>query len=99
MRTALLLILASLVPSGLLCDSGRPAGKWQTLFGGKDVSQWRGFRRTRFPAHIWSVEGGALKRKKASNDLRQDLATRRTFSDFELEFEWKISAGGNSGVK
>ena len=27
-----------------------------------------------------------------------DLVTRETFGDFELEFDWRVSPGGNSGV-
>src|SRR5688500_69580 len=99
MQTALLLIFAALTPISIPRDSARPAGEWRALFDGSDVSEWRGFRLTRFPWHIWTVDGGALKRKKTSNDTRQDLATKRTFSEFELEFEWRISPGGNSGVK
>jgi hypothetical protein len=29
----------------------------------------------------------------------EDLFTKETFRDFEFEFDWKISPGGNSGVK
>lgn len=28
----------------------------------------------------------------------EDLVTNQDFADFELEFEWKIGKGGNSGV-
>ncbi len=83
----------------LPADSAPRAGAWRTLFGDKDVSEWRGFRRSAFPWNVWTVEGGALKRKRTSSDTRQDLATKDTFSEFELEFEWKISPGGNSGIK
>ena len=27
-----------------------------------------------------------------------DLATKESFKDFDLELEWKVSPGGNSGV-
>ena len=72
---------------------------WRDLFDGRDVSEWRAFRRDSFPSHIWTVEDGALKRKGTPGAERQDLTTRRAFSEFELEFEWKISPGGNSGIK
>ena len=29
----------------------------------------------------------------------EDLFARDTYSDFELDFDWKISPGGNSGIK
>ena len=31
--------------------------------------------------------------------IREDLFTTRTFRDFELVFDWRISPAGNSGVK
>ena len=43
----------------------------------------------------WNFENGELTlRKKGAGDI----ATKKAYSDFELEFEWKISKGGNSGI-
>jgi hypothetical protein len=56
----------------------------------------------RFPSDVWVVEGGELRRmplREGSDDTRFDLCTKREFANFELEFEWKIARGGNSGVK
>lgn len=44
------------------------------------------------------IEDGCLK-SKAKPGLREDLFTNGTYGDFELSFEWKISPGGNSGLK
>ena len=43
----------------------------------------------------WVVEDGELH---AVPGAGVDLITRETFGDFELEFEWRVSPGGNSGV-
>ena len=82
------------VSNALKADRG-----WMILFDGKTTRGWRGFRRRVFPRDIWRIEDGALHRIKATNDSKRDIITTRQFRDFELELEWKISAGGNSGVK
>jgi hypothetical protein len=44
----------------------------------------------------WTITDGVIRR----GGLRPgDIVTTGSYKDFELEFEWKISAGGNSGVK
>ena len=70
-----------------------------TLFDGKDTSAWRGYKQEAFPAKGWIVSDGILSTdpKVASAD-RVDIMTREKFKDFDLELEWRISPGGNSGV-
>ena len=55
------------------------------------------------PAHGWVIEDGCLK-NKGSGGPRQgagggDLVTIEKFDDFDFKFDWRISPGGNSGVK
>ena len=69
-------------------------GAWVTLFDGADTSAWRGYKSESFPAKGWSVRDGALVCEKGGGDL----ITRAQFGDFELEFDWKVSAKANSGV-
>jgi hypothetical protein len=71
---------------------------WVALFDGSDLNQWRGFRRDDVPAS-WRVENGTLAFTPLEDRAqRGDLITREQFSDFELELEWRISPGGNSGI-
>jgi len=79
-------------PQNVLTESERRDG-WQLLFDGKSTQGWRGFRQKKMPAG-WSVEDGALARIGEAGDI----VTEAEFGDFELALEWKISAGGNSGV-
>ena len=67
--------------------------EWRTLFDGRSVNQWRGFKRDRVPAG-WQVADGALIRVGRGGDL----ITRDTFADFELALEWRVAEGGNSGI-
>jgi hypothetical protein len=70
------------------------AAEWQTLFDGKDFSAWKIYGKPDDAPISWAVENGALAWRKGCGNL----ATKETFRDFELELEWKISPGGNSGV-
>ncbi len=81
---------------------------WRLLFDGRTFAGWRGIGAAGIPAKHWIIEEGAV-RKVAAKDVRVladgqpaaggDLITAETFQDFELAFEWKISPGGNSGIK
>jgi hypothetical protein len=83
-------LLALPVPSGA-------AGSWKTLFDGHSTDAWRGYGRDAFPSGVWKVEGGELKTVPGAKDP-VDIITKDTYKDFELELEWKISPGGNSGI-
>jgi len=84
------------------------AAGWTLLFDGRTFNGWRGLGREGIPEGHWVIEEGAIK-KIASKDVpRQadgqpleggDLMTIETFENFELFLEWKISSGGNSGIK
>jgi hypothetical protein len=93
--------------SNLLSEQERSNG-WRLLFDGETFDGWRGLGRTTVPQGHWIVEDGTI-RKVASGDVPTqpdgqpleggDLMTIETFADFELSWEWKMSEGGNSGVK
>jgi len=78
--------------SNTLTSSEQTAG-WRLLFDGSTTSGWRGFRQPGVPAG-WQVVDGALTRVAAGGDL---ITTDR-FANFELDLEWQIAPGGNSGI-
>ena len=81
-----------------LSNGEREAG-WMLLFNGKDMEQWRVFQNK--PGNTWSVKDGTLYCKGSTtdkSDLRADIITKDQFENFELEIDWKISKGGNSGL-
>ncbi len=67
--------------------------KWHTLFDGKMLDTFRGWRSEGMPEG-WHVVDGTLAKE---GDV-DDLVTKDQFGNFELELEWKIGKGGNSGV-
>jgi hypothetical protein len=70
-----------------------PPGEWRTLFDGTSLDAWRGYGSDRLPEG-WKVVEGALTRVASAGDL----ITRDVFGDFELEVEWIVAEGGNSGI-
>ena len=81
---------------------------WRPLFDGSSFAGWRGLGRDSVPTGHWVIEAGTI-RKVASDTVPTaadgqplaggDLMTAETFTDFELSLEWKVSRGGNSGIK
>lgn len=67
---------------------------WKPLFDGKTLAGWESATGGK-PGEGWRVADGCLHRAAKSGDLLSE----KEYRDFELEFEWRISAAGNSGVK
>jgi hypothetical protein len=71
-------------------------GKWTSLFNGKDTTGWvKAKPGSNQPDAPWKVEDGALTNGR---DGGMDLATAEQFTNYELEVEYKVPEGGNSGI-
>jgi hypothetical protein len=86
--------LVALLASTLIASA---APKWTVLFDGKNADLWRGYHRDGFPSDCWVIENGTL-RTLPNKPGPVDLITKETYGDFELELEWKVTPGANSGV-
>jgi hypothetical protein len=78
------------------------ADAWISIFDGKSLDGWRGYNKTDVPAR-WVVEDGAIKFNGSGGGEAQegdggDLIYAQKLKNFELEFEWKVAKGSNSGV-
>lgn len=74
-------------------------GRWQNLFDGKTLAGWHIYKKAGQPvseADKWTVENGAIH--YAGGRGGGDLLTDKEYGNFELELEWKIAEGGNSGI-
>ena len=72
---------------------------WVSLFDGTTPAGWQEVTGKAFPTAAWTIEDRCLRAIAVKQGGFQDIRTVRTFREFELEFEWKIEPGGNSGVK
>lgn len=69
-----------------LSASGAELAGGTSLFNGKDLSGWKG--------EGYVVEDGAIVTTPAG----RNLVTEQTFSNYVLDFEFKLPPGGNSGL-
>ena len=80
-----------------------PVGEWRLLFDGRTTSGWRSVNEDTFPNEGWTIEDGNLISNPADekeSGSGSDIMTNEEFSDFILDWEWKmLTKGGNSGVK
>jgi hypothetical protein len=66
---------------------------WTPLFDGKSLAGWRSFK-SEAPPSGWTVKDGVLAR----TDKGGDLMTVGEYGSFELELDYRIAVGGNSGI-
>src|SRR5687768_7757653 len=78
-------------------DLEKPAPEaWTVLFDGTSTGRWRGYGKPDFPPGCWTIQGGALTTVAGAKGC--DIITRETYGDFEVQLEWKVGPGGNSGI-
>lgn len=65
-------------------------GEFQTL----GIAQWRNYQQDSI-SDKWQEEDGVLMLTDGGGG---DIITRDEYESFELQLEWKISEGGNSGI-
>lgn len=75
-----------------LTAAERAAG-WRLLFDGETTNGWRGFRKEGFPEG-WEVANGTIHHVKGGGDL----ITVDQFANFELQLDWMVTPGTNSGL-
>jgi len=82
-----------------LSAAERAAG-WRMLWDGATGAGWRGVNQTGFPAQGWTFANGELRCAPTGAKPRGgDLVTRESFGAFEFQFDFRLTAGANSGVK
>ncbi len=73
-----------------------------SIFDGKTTTGWRGYDKKTFPEKGWEVIDGTLHCIGSGNGEAGgpggDIIYDKKLSNFELDLEWKISEGGNSGI-
>jgi len=65
---------------------------WRSLFDGETTASWRNFKGAGCAG--WEVVDGCLVRSGPGGDL----ITTEQYDSFELELDWAIEKGGNSGI-
>lgn len=75
---------------------------WKMLWDGKTTNGWRGARLDEFPKNGWKIENGVLSVLASGGGESRaggDIVTKDTYSNFELKVDFRVTKGGNSGIK
>jgi hypothetical protein len=94
------IFVANFVPNTL--SEQEKTNGLRLLFDGASTKGWRGAYKDAFPTKGWEITDGAFHVMKSSGGESTnggDIVTEELFSAFDLQFEFRLSEGANSGVK
>ena len=90
--------VANLMPT-TLSDQETKNG-YSLLWDGRTATGRRAPYGKEFPANIWEIKDGTLTVKpQPAGAKHSDIVTEKEFGAFDLQFEFKLTPGANSGVK
>ena len=75
---------------------------WQLLWNGKNTEGWRGAKLEYFPESGWLIENGeliVLASGGGESAAGGDVVTMEEYTNFELQLEFQLTEGANSGIK
>ncbi|GAA5481415.1 3-keto-disaccharide hydrolase [Haloferula sargassicola] len=78
------------------------ADGWRLLWDGRTSEGWRSAKSDQFPAKGWEMKDGILTVLPSGGGESGgggDIITRERFKDFELQVDFRITEGANSGIK
>lgn len=91
-------MIVNLIPNNL--STLEEKNGYSLLWDGRSSKGWKGPNNSEFPKNSWSLANGELSTLKPEGSERGDyLVSEKTYGAFELKFDFKFSAGANSGVK
>jgi hypothetical protein len=94
------IFVVNLVPNSVSDQENRQGVK--LLWDGKSTNGWRGAHKEQFPEKGWKIEEGILSVVKSGGGESAnggDIVTEEEFGAFDLQFEFKLTEGANSGLK
>jgi hypothetical protein len=94
------ILIVNYLPNNLSADEARQGFK--LLFDGKTSTGWKSANGESFPKNGWEIKDGVLSVLDSTADTTKkggDIVTEEKFRAFELEFEFNLDSGANSGIK
>jgi len=77
-------------------DPEEKAQGWRLLWDGRTSRGWHAAKGDAFPAQGWTLANGELAVLRAGKG--GDIVSDEEFAAFELQLEFRVSAGANSGI-
>jgi len=75
---------------------------YSLLWDGETTNNWRGLNMETFPEEGWTMDDGVLTIHESTGKQEGsggDIVTKKEYGAFDLQFEFKLTKGANSGVK
>ncbi len=69
---------------------------WRLLWDGKTTKGWRSIKSDTFPKKGWAIKDGVLAIEGTGGG---DIITDRPYKNFDLQVNFKLTKGANSGIK
>jgi hypothetical protein len=88
-------LLFFLLPFVVLLNAAEP----QSLFDGRATDGWVEVTGKPISPTSWTIDDGCLRTVITRGAGAQDIRTTTVYHNFDFEFDWKVLANGNSGVK
>lgn len=70
---------------------------WELLFDGKTMNGWRDYNGTTL-TEPWHAVDGCIRAKGSGSDGNGYIVTDKEYDNFILDWDWKLTYGGNSGM-
>lgn len=86
--------------NNLLTETEKRKG-WRLLWDGKTTKGWRSTSSEKFPVNGWELKNGVLAAVPSGEAAitGNDLISEQQFHNFELQLEFKLSKGTDSGIQ
>ena len=94
LNSLLLCLLTAAASASGFAQDATDKKEWKDLFDGKTLKGWTD-AAGKAPGAGWKVEDGVIHRAGKGGDI----FTEAEYYNFDLEFDWKVEKGSNSGLK
>lgn len=94
------IFVVNMLPNQLSAQEKK--NNWMLLWDGQSTNGWRGAYKEKFPSKGWTIRDGSMIVQKsggAESENGGDIVTEGEYGAFDLQFEFRLTEGANSGLK